>query len=108
MPSISSSANRRFVYQGGAMRSTHVGVKFYFRVLSTFLRSARVQTRALQVLHTGFIVLLACLPVFSQANTGRILGTVLDPTGAAVAGAKVVISDQERGTSRIVTTDESG
>jgi hypothetical protein len=53
-------------------------------------------------------MLLACLPLFSQANTGRILGTVQDPTGAVVAGAKVVISDQERGTSRIVTTDKSG
>src|SRR6202030_3760916 len=36
------------------------------------------------------------------------LGTVSDPSGATVAGASVVVTDTERGTSRTLTTDEAG
>ncbi len=45
---------------------------------------------------------------FAQSTAGRILGTLTDQSGAAVAGANVVVTDTERGTSRTVTTDESG
>jgi len=53
-------------------------------------------------------LLLMCLPLLAQTNTGRILGSVTDQTGAAVNGASVVITDLERGTSRSLTTDEAG
>jgi len=46
--------------------------------------------------------------MFSQSITGRILGTVTDQSGAAVAGATVVLTDVQRGTSRTVVTDDSG
>ena len=39
---------------------------------------------------------------------GRILGTVSDQSGASVAGAAVVITDVQRGTTRAVATDASG
>ena len=55
-----------------------------------------------------FALLLACLPVLSQTDTGRILGTVTDQSGAAVIGASVVVTDQERGTSRTLTSDTAG
>jgi hypothetical protein len=48
------------------------------------------------------------LPADAQSNTGRILGSVTDPTGAAVAGASVTIRDVERGTTRTLTTSQSG
>src|ERR1700693_2450924 len=48
------------------------------------------------------------LPVFSQATTGRILGTVSDQSGAGVAGASVVVTDIQRDTKRTLTTDASG
>jgi len=51
---------------------------------------------------------LACSPLFSQGSTGRILGTVTDQSGGAVAGAAVTITDTERGTTRSLSTDESG
>ncbi len=44
----------------------------------------------------------------AQSTSGRILGTLTDQSGAAVSGASVVITDVQRGTSRTVTTDESG
>jgi len=53
-------------------------------------------------------VLLAGLPVFAQTYTGRILGTVTDQTGAALAGAGVVITDVQRGVTRTLKTDQAG
>lgn len=55
-----------------------------------------------------FALLLVSGPVLAQSTSGRILGTVTDPSGAAVAGATVVVTDVQRGASRTVTTDQSG
>jgi len=44
----------------------------------------------------------------AQSTAGRILGTLTDQSGAAVAEATVVVTDTQRGTSRSVTTDDSG
>ena len=48
------------------------------------------------------------LPAFSQLNLGRIIGSVTDATGGVIAGAKVTVTDQERGVSRALTSDETG
>ena len=48
------------------------------------------------------------LPLFSQAAVGTILGGVFDSTGGAIAGAKVTITDVARGTTRELTTDDTG
>ena len=53
-------------------------------------------------------VLLVSLSAFSQANSGRILGSISDQTGGAIAGATVSVRDVERGTTRTLTTDEAG
>ena len=47
-------------------------------------------------------------PVPAQTTTGRILGSVRDTQDAAIAGAKVTVTDVLRGTSRVLTTDEVG
>jgi len=44
----------------------------------------------------------------AQAVYGSILGTVTDPQGAAVAGAKVIVTDNNKGTTQETTTNESG
>src|SRR5205823_6200239 len=44
----------------------------------------------------------------AQAVYGSILGTVTDPQGAAVVGAKVTVIDQNKGTKQETTTNESG
>src|SRR5579864_6222314 len=55
------------------------------------------------------VTLLVCsLAVHGQSTAGRVLGTLTDQSGASVAGATVVVTDVQRGTSRTVTTDESG
>jgi hypothetical protein len=53
-------------------------------------------------------VILYSPSLFGQSTAGRILGTVTDSTGAAVAGATVVITDVQQGTSRTLTTGDSG
>ena len=44
----------------------------------------------------------------AQAVFGNIFGTVTDPQGAAVVGAKVTVTDQNKGTVQETTTNESG
>ena len=44
----------------------------------------------------------------AQAVYGSILGTVTDPQGAAVSGAKVTVTDENKGTTQETTTNSSG
>src|SRR5580700_7382881 len=68
--------------------------------------SMRSLTTRVTVVSIG--VLLACLPLLAQTYNGRILGVVTDQTGAALAGAQVIITDMQRGVSRTLTTDQAG
>ncbi len=54
------------------------------------------------------IVSLAGLCLYAQILVGRISGTVTDPTGAAVAGAKVTITNLDTQATRTITTDGKG
>ena len=55
-----------------------------------------------------FVLLLLCTlaasPLYSQATFGSLLGTVTDPAGAVVAGAKVTITSEESGVSYSAVT----
>src|ERR1700722_11506960 len=53
-------------------------------------------------------LLLFCLPVSAQLNTGRISGQVTDQTGGAIAGAKVTVVDIARGDNRDLVSDSAG
>jgi Carboxypeptidase regulatory-like domain/TonB dependent receptor len=72
----------------------------------------RSRMKAVEVLGLACLwlacLILAVSPVIGQTTTGRILGTVTDQTGAAVAGATLTITDTQHGTRREVTTDASG
>jgi hypothetical protein len=57
---------------------------------------------------SGLLLLLASAPLLPQGSEGRISGTVSDPSGAAVPGAKVTVTDEQRNVSRTLTTDSSG
>jgi hypothetical protein len=54
------------------------------------------------------LCVLSSQAAFGQAVFGSILGTVSDPSGAAVAGAKVTVTSQTKGTTEQTTTNESG
>src|ERR1700757_2603847 len=51
---------------------------------------------------------LAVTGALGQAVYGSILGTVTDPSGAAVAGAKVTVTSQTKNVSTETTTNDSG
>jgi hypothetical protein len=80
---------------------------------STALSAGHVTTLATRIV---LFALAACvltgsllsLPALAQSTAGRILGSVSDQSGASVAGATVIVTDSERGTSRTLTTDEAG
>jgi len=55
----------------------------------------------------GFLLSVSGV-VWAQKDTGSIVGTVKDPAGAVVAGAKVTITDLERGQNFTATTSEAG
>src|SRR4051794_20257328 len=54
------------------------------------------------------LVLLLAAPAFSQTDRGTITGTVTDPAGAAVAGAKVTATDITTNEIRETTTTGEG
>lgn len=56
---------------------------------------------------SSFLLLAATL-CFAQKDTGSIVGTVKDPTGAVVARASVAVTDIERGQTFHTTTSEVG
>ncbi len=53
-------------------------------------------------------MLLMSLPMFGQAVSGSILGTITDASGAVVPNAKITITETNTGISRVATTNESG
>src|SRR5260370_18633567 len=54
------------------------------------------------------ILALVCFPVSAQDTTGKIVGTVTDPSGAIVAGATVTATNTGTGTARQTSTDRQG
>src|SRR5207248_1774581 len=50
------------------------------------------------------LMTLAPQPLWGQAVYGGVIGTVTDPQGAAVANAKVTVTDEGKGTSVTTTT----
>ena len=79
------------------MRLQEVGMS-----ASTLRIPARLAVRV------SLLLFLASASLFSQANVGRIFGSISDPSTALIPGASVTITDVDRGTSRTVITDEAG
>ncbi|MGA7411607.1 MAG: TonB-dependent receptor, partial [Bryobacteraceae bacterium] len=61
-----------------------------------------------KVFYTCFLAILATSAVFGQQDKGTISGTVLDPSGAAVAAAIVTLRDSGTGATRTAKTGNSG
>jgi carboxypeptidase family protein/TonB-dependent receptor-like protein len=72
---------------------------------STFgLNPHKCATAALLI----FVLSGFCLPALAQKDTGSIVGTVKDPSGALVANAKVTVTDVDHGQSLTITTNAQG
>ena len=71
---------------------------------------SRSFVQALSVAVTAFVFSLCfTLPVIAQTSgNGNIVGTVTDPSGAAVPNATVVVTNTDTGVSRTLTTNGDG
>jgi len=67
--------------------------------------SASVLKRGVSVM--GVLCLFVALSARAQ-NVGSLIGTVTDQSGAAVAGAKVTITDESSGLTRTTESDKNG
>src|SRR5712691_5066238 len=54
------------------------------------------------------IAILSTSPAYAQVSGATLSGTITDPSGAAIAGAKVSVTNKATGVSRDVTTDTAG
>ncbi len=61
-----------------------------------------------RLLLASALALLSGLQVFGQRDLGAITGTISDPTGAVIAGARVTITEQETGVKYSAESDSSG
>lgn len=72
----------------------------------------RCQIRCLSAWALGMVLAcglsLFCPGIAAQTNTASLSGTVQDPTGAEIPGAKVVITNSQTGSSRALTTNGKG
>src|ERR1700674_5124499 len=92
----------KFQRKGNSIMSSLTNMKKMSEISSSVWALA---TKFTLMLVVTLGVLLFSIPLFSQANFGRILGTVIDQSGGVVAGATVTIVDQDRGVTRSLTTD---
>ena len=77
-----------------------------WRTSTAFMRPNVKQT--LQLLGAAIGVFAICLPMWSQGNAGRILGTLTDQSGGVLVGATVTVTDTQRSTTRTLTTNQAG
>ena len=71
----------------------------------SFFRNLRV--RPLPLLMLSFFLALGT-PLVAQKDAGAVVGLVRDQSGAVVQGAKVTITDADRGTTLTLTTNNDG
>jgi hypothetical protein len=73
-------------------------------------RAARQQTLRFPVILAAIIscVALSIQPTMAQVLFGSMVGNVTDPTGAAVPGAVIKITEMQTNTSRAVVTNDAG
>jgi hypothetical protein len=56
----------------------------------------------------AFLVAALAVPVLAQKITGTIRGTVTDPSGGVIAGAKVTVKNEDTGLTRVSETNSEG
>ncbi|MGA9527350.1 MAG: carboxypeptidase regulatory-like domain-containing protein [Terriglobales bacterium] len=68
----------------------------------------QIRKHALFQILTLIIVILLPVVLFGQGYFGTVSGLLTDPSGAVVQGAKVVLTDEQRGYQFKATSDETG
>jgi hypothetical protein len=68
----------------------------------------RIRQLLCVALVTTFMLAAMCVTAFAQTSRGTVAGTVIDPNGAAVAGANVTLLNTQTNVSRTSTTNDEG
>ena len=77
-------------------------------MLETDMTQHKSLKRSLQILLAGATLVSGHRVLHAQAVYGSVYGTVTDPSGAAVQGATVTVTDVQKGTVQTVTTNGTG
>ncbi len=64
--------------------------------------------RSIYLMLLSGIILFSALPAHSQVLYGSLVGDITDPTGSAIPGAQITITNRENGLVRETSTDASG
>src|SRR6516162_4075238 len=72
------------------------------------MRSSLFRGRLARFWRACLLPQLVSVPLLAQGNAGRILGTITDQSGGALAGALVTVTDVERDTARSLVADSAG
>jgi hypothetical protein len=78
------------------------------RTAATSASAKTLRSAGIALLGLALALGVAPSAVLAQAVSGTILGTVKDPSGAALPGATVTLTNAGTGFTRTVTTDSSG
>ncbi|MBV9480450.1 MAG: carboxypeptidase regulatory-like domain-containing protein [Acidobacteria bacterium] len=70
--------------------------------------SSRAVDRGLRFLGECLLVSWLTIPMLAQFTTARLAGSVVDPSGAGVGGAKVTVNDELTSYTNDTTTNSSG
>src|SRR2546425_4480707 len=65
-------------------------------------------TASVSILVILAIAVLSASPACAQVSGATLTGTITDPSGAAIAGAKITITNTATGVTRDVTADSAG
>lgn len=70
----------------------------------------KMKLAAIAILAAMAVTMATAIPTFAQASgsTAEVRGQVTDSTGAVIPGAKVTLTDANKGTARTATTDAEG
>ncbi len=81
-----------------------------WQTLTTLMFGSKVlHIKAFSTFAVVFAVLsFGAINAFSQAETGQIIGTVSDPSGASIPGANLTVKSVSTGAARSQTTNETG
>jgi hypothetical protein len=79
--------------------SDHITVVFVGTLNLGLVREG-VSMKIHRILGLTVFAIVASICLYAQTTNGRVLGTVHDPSGAALANATVTVTDTQRGVSR--------
>src|ERR1700727_3111982 len=110
---IIGKANRAFEHTSHNLAATH---QFLTAVLPTsnlpiwFGGQMRSMFRPISAIAMGFLIvtLISCSFADAQLSSAAVNGVVLDPSGAAIPGAKVTLRSVDNGGARDTLTNQSG